>query len=122
MFGYACDDTPELMPLPIALSHRILARLTEARQNNEVTWLRPDSKSQVTVEYDGFTPVRIDTVVVSTQHDPSVTQTEIQDFIRDKIVAPLLPAELTSTPPTYHINPTGNFVVGGPHGDCGLTA
>ena len=121
MFGYACDDTPELMPLPIALSHRILARLTEARQNNEVTWLRPDSKSQVTVEYDGFTPVRIDTVVVSTQHDPSVTQTEIQDFIRDKIVAPLLPAELTSTPPTYHINPTGNFVVGGPHGDCGLT-
>ncbi|MEC8507172.1 MAG: methionine adenosyltransferase, partial [Planctomycetota bacterium] len=116
-----CDDTPELMPLPIALSHRILARLTEARQNNEVTWLRPDSKSQVTVEYDGFTPVRIDTVVVSTQHDPSVTQTEIQDFIRDKIVAPLLPAELTSTPPTYHINPTGNFVVGGPHGDCGLT-
>ncbi len=121
MFGYACDDTPELMPLPIALSHRILARLTQARQENEVSWLRPDSKSQVTVEYDGFQPIRIDTVVVSTQHSPDVTQAEIQEFIRDQIVAPLLPAELVTEPPTYHINPTGKFVVGGPHGDCGLT-
>ena len=83
--------------------------------------MRPDSKSQVTVEYDGFQPVRIDTVVVSTQHSPDVTQSEIQEFIRDQIVAPLLPAELVTEPPTYHINPTGNFVVGGPHGDCGLT-
>ncbi|MCL4135789.1 UNVERIFIED_CONTAM: hypothetical protein GTU68_027297, partial [Idotea baltica] len=91
MFGFACDDTEELMPLPIALSHKILARLNEARFNKEVSWLRPDSKSQVTVEYDGFTPVRIDTVVVSTQHDEDVTNEEIQSFIRTKIVEPLLP-------------------------------
>ena len=121
MFGYACDDTPELMPLPISLSHKILARLNDARFNGEVDWLRPDSKSQVTVEYDGFTPVRIDTVVVSTQHDDNVTNDEIKDFITNKIVEPLLPAELNKGDITYHINPTGKFVIGGPHGDCGLT-
>lgn len=121
MFGYACNETPELMPTPIALSHRILNRLTEARQNNEVSWLRPDSKSQVTVEYEGDKPIRIDTVVVSTQHSPDVSNQEIQAFIKDKIVAPLLPAELDKGDVTYHINPTGRFVVGGPHGDCGLT-
>ena len=121
MFGFACDDTEELMPLPIALSHKILARLNKARFGNEVEWLRPDSKSQVTVEYDGFKPVRIDTVVVSTQHSPGVTNEEIQDFIKTKIVEPLLPAELNKGDVTYHINPTGNFVIGGPHGDCGLT-
>ncbi|MEX0866426.1 MAG: methionine adenosyltransferase [Pirellulales bacterium] len=121
MFGYACNDTPELMPLPIALSHRILNRLTEARQQGEVDWLRPDSKSQVTVEFDGDKPVRIDTVVVSTQHSPDVTNDEIRSFIIEKVVKPVLPPAMVSDDITYHINPTGRFVVGGPHGDCGLT-
>ena len=121
MFGFACDDTEELMPLPISLSHKILARLNKARFDKEVDWLRPDSKSQVTVEYDGFKPVRIDTVVVSTQHDPGVDNETIQKFIREEIVQPLLPADLVQGDIKYHINPTGNFVIGGPHGDCGLT-
>ena len=121
MFGYACDDTPELMPLPIALSHRILNRLTEAREKGDVDWLRPDSKSQVTVEYEGHKPVRIDTVVVSTQHSPDVGQQEIRDYIIEQIVKPLLPKGLANGEVTYHVNPTGQFVVGGPHGDCGLT-
>ncbi|QDT01657.1 S-adenosylmethionine synthase [Rubripirellula lacrimiformis] len=121
MFGYACKDTPELMPLPIALSHRIINRITEARFNKEVDWLRPDNKAQVTVEYEGNTPVRIDTVVVSAQHSPDVTNEEIQKFIKEKIVLPELPADLVKGDIKYHINPTGKFVVGGPHGDCGLT-
>ncbi len=121
MFGYACNETPELMPLPIALSHRILNRLTEARQKGEVSWLRPDSKSQVTVEYEGNKPVRIDTIVVSTQHAPEVSNDEIRSFIIDTIIKPLLPTDLDTSHITYHINPTGRFVVGGPHGDCGLT-
>ena len=121
MFGFACNDTEELMPLPIALSHKILDRLNKARFDKEVDWLRPDSKSQVTVEYDGFKPVRIDTVVVSTQHDPGVDNETIQKFIREEIVQPLLPADLVQGDIKYHINPTGNFVIGGPHGDCGLT-
>ena len=121
MFGYACNDTPELMPLPIALSHRILNRLTEARKNGEVNWLRPDSKSQVTVAYEGNKPVRIDTVVVSTQHGPDVSHAEIKEFIIKKIIEPILPKELVKGEIKYHINPTGRFVVGGPHGDCGLT-
>lgn len=121
MFGYACNDTPELMPLPIQLSHQILNRLTQARQNGEVTWLRPDSKSQVTVEYEGGKPVRIDTVVVSTQHDAAVSQDEIRKFVVEKIVNPLLPKHLVNGKITYHVNPTGRFEVGGPQGDCGLT-
>jgi S-adenosylmethionine synthetase len=121
MFGYACNDTPELMPLPIALSHRILNRLTVARQKGEVKWLRPDSKSQVTVEYEGQTPVRIDTVVVSTQHAPDVSNEEIRSFIIEKIVKPELPGDMAGDDITYHINPTGRFEIGGPHGDCGLT-
>ena len=121
MFGFACDDTPELMPLPIALSHRILDRLTEARQQGEVDWLRPDSKSQVTVEYEGNRPKRIDTIVVSTQHSDKVSNEDIHDFVIEKIVKPILPAELDKGDITYHINPTGRFVIGGPHGDCGLT-
>jgi S-adenosylmethionine synthetase len=121
MFGYACDETPEFMPLPIALAHRILNRLTRVRQQGEVDWLRPDSKSQVTVEYDGDRAVRIDTVVVSTQHSPKVTQSQIADYVRNKVILPELPKELSSGNINYHINPTGNFVVGGPHGDCGLT-
>jgi S-adenosylmethionine synthetase len=121
MFGYACDETPELMPLPIALAHRILNRLTRARQTGEVSWLRPDSKSQVTVEYDGDRAVRIDSVVVSTQHDPSVTQYQIRDFVIRQVIQPELPAGLVNGDIKYFINPTGQFIVGGPHGDCGLT-
>jgi S-adenosylmethionine synthetase len=121
MFGYACNDTPELMPLPIALSHKILDRLTEARQRGEVNWLRPDSKSQVTVEYVDGKPARIDTVVVSTQHDAEVSQAEIREFVIEQIIKPLLPKKLVNGEITYHINPTGRFEVGGPHGDCGLT-
>jgi S-adenosylmethionine synthetase len=121
MFGYACNDTPELMPLPIALSHRILNRLTAARKRGDVKWLRPDSKSQVTVEYDGQTPVRIDTVVVSTQHSDDVSNEQIRKYIINEIIKPELPEHLVSGDITYHINPTGRFVVGGPHGDCGLT-
>nr|WP_262025200.1 methionine adenosyltransferase [Blastopirellula sp. J2-11] len=121
MFGYACNQTEELMPLPISLSHKILNRLTEARKAGEVNWLRPDSKSQVTVQFDGDKPVRIDTVVVSTQHCDSVTNAEIRSYIMNEIVKPLLPAELVDGDITYHINPTGKFVVGGPMGDCGLT-
>ena len=121
MFGYACDHTPELMPLPIALSHRITNRLTELRKQGDVAWLRPDSKSQVTVEFDGPRPVRIDTVVVSTQHSPDVSQKEIRDYVIEKVVKPVLPMELVNGDIRYHINPTGRFVTGGPHGDCGLT-
>ena len=122
MFGFACRDTEEeLMPLPIALSHRILDRLNNARFGNEVSWLRPDSKSQVTVEYDGLKPVRIDTVVVSTQHSPDVSNEDIQHFIVNDIINPLLPEDLVPGDITYHVNPTGRFVTGGPHGDCGLT-
>ena len=121
MFGYACNHTPELMPLPIALSHRILNRLTDIRLAGKCGWLRPDSKSQVTVEFDGFTPVRIDTVVVSTQHGPDVSNKEIRRFIIEEIVEPVLPKELIKGDITYHVNPTGKFEVGGPHGDCGLT-
>jgi len=121
MFGYACNDTPELMPLPIALSHRILNRLADARLKGDVDWLRPDSKSQVTVEYDGDKPVRIDTIVVSTQHAPHVSNEEIQQYIIEKIIKPELPTDLDTSNITYHINPTGRFVVGGPHGDAGLT-
>jgi S-adenosylmethionine synthetase len=121
MFGYACQDTPELMPAPIAISHRLLNRLTEARQKNEVDWLRPDSKSQVTIEFEGNTPVRIDTVVISTQHAPSVSNEDIRSYVIDEIIKPQLPAELVKGEIKYHINPTGRFVLGGPHGDCGLT-
>ena len=121
MFGYAINDTPELMPLPIALAHRITNALTDARKQGVVKWLRPDSKSQVTVEFDGNRPVRIDNVVVSTQHDEQVQQKEIHDFVRKQVIEPCLPPELVDGKIKYHINPTGRFVVGGPHGDTGLT-
>ena len=122
MFGYACDQTPELMPLPIALSHRIINRLTEARQNNEVDWLRPDAKSQVTVEYDSHNkPVGISAVVVSTQHHDKVSQKDIENFVISEVIKKSVSAELLSDKTKYHINPTGRFVVGGPHGDTGLT-
>jgi S-adenosylmethionine synthetase len=121
MFGFACNDTPELMPLPIALAHRVINRITELRQDGTIPWLRPDAKSQVTVEYDGFTPIRIDTVVVSTQHAPSVSQAEIVKTIREQVILPVLPGQLIDGSVKYYINPTGKFVIGGPHGDSGVT-
>jgi len=126
MFGYACNDTPEFMPLPIALAHRIINRITEARFNKEVPWLRPDSKSQVTIEFDGNRAVRVDTVVVSTQHADTingreVSNDEIRDFVINQIVKSCLPEDLDASKTKYYINPTGRFVRGGPHGDCGLT-
>ncbi len=121
MFGYACNQTEEFMPVPIALSHRILNRLTEARQKGEVNWLRPDSKSQVTVEYEGSVPVGISAVVVSTQHNEEVSQDDISQFIQESIVKETIPAALLNADTKYHINPTGRFVIGGPHGDTGLT-
>ncbi|MGE0377845.1 MAG: methionine adenosyltransferase [Planctomycetaceae bacterium] len=121
MFGYACNQTEEYMPLPIALSHRILNRLTEARQTGEIDWLLPDSKSQISVQYEDGKPVGITAVVVSTQHRASVEQAEIAATINDKIIRQTVPRELLTRNTKYHINPTGRFVVGGPHGDCGLT-
>ncbi len=121
MFGYACNDTEELMPLPIALAHRIINRVTDLRRDSGIAWLRPDAKSQVTIEYDGFRPVRVDTVVLSTQHSPDIEHPEIRKFIIDEVIKPSLPERLVTSDIKYHINPTGRFVVGGPHGDCGLT-
>jgi S-adenosylmethionine synthetase len=121
MFGFACNDTPELMPLPIALAHRIINRITELRQDGSIPWLRPDAKSQVSIEYDGYTPVRVHTVVVSTQHDPDVSHAEIEKTVKNEVVVPILPPELNDGSITYHINPTGKFVIGGPHGDSGVT-
>ncbi len=121
MFGYACNDTEELMPLPISLAHRILNRLTEARRKKEVPWLRPDSKAQVTIEYEDWTPLRVDAVVVSTQHHPDVTQEAIREFVIESIIKDIVPEALLQDDVTYHINPTGRFVTGGPQGDCGLT-
>jgi S-adenosylmethionine synthetase len=121
MFGFACRETAELMPMPIQLSHGLTRRLATARRSGELPWLRPDGKAQVSVEYDGKKPVRICTVVVSTQHDPEVSQEEIREGVIEKIVKPVIPAEYLDDSTVYHINPTGRFVIGGPHGDCGLT-
>ena len=121
MFGYACNHTPEFMPVPIALAHRIINKLTEVRQKRLVDWLRPDSKSQVSVEFRDGKAVGVTAVVVSTQHAASVSQAQIADFIKAEVIRPSVPAEWLTSATKYHINPTGNFVVGGPHGDCGLT-
>ncbi|MEZ5943868.1 MAG: methionine adenosyltransferase [Planctomycetaceae bacterium] len=121
MFGYACNQTPELMPLPIALSHRILNVLTDLRKAGDVNWLRPDSKSQVSIQYENGKAKAITAIVVSTQHAGSVSQADIRDYILSKVVPQTVPAELLSDTTQYHINPTGNFEIGGPHGDCGLT-
>ena len=121
MFGFACRETAELMPMPIQLSHGLTRRLATARRSGDLPWLRPDGKAQVSVEYDGKKPVRICTVVVSTQHDPEVSQEEIREGIIEKIVKPVIPADYLDDSTVYHINPTGRFVIGGPHGDCGLT-
>jgi S-adenosylmethionine synthetase len=121
MFGFACNETEELMPLPIALAHRIINRITLLRQDGTLPWLRPDAKSQVTIEYDGFTPVRVETVVVSTQHAPEVSQAEITSAITEQVIMPVLPKDLLNGTPNLYINPTGKFVIGGPHGDSGVT-
>jgi S-adenosylmethionine synthetase len=122
MFGFAVDETPELMPAPIMFAHRLTQRLATMRKSGQLPWLRPDGKAQVTVEYDGTTPVRIHTVVVSTQHSPDISTEELHAEIRARVIAPSLPAELFDPDDCIiHINPTGRFVVGGPHGDAGLT-
>ena len=121
MFGYACDETPELMPLPISLAHKMAKKLTEVRKNGTLPYLRPDGKTQVTVEYDDDKPVRIDTVVVSSQHDPDVSLDKIrEDIIRD-VIRPTLPEEMLDDDAKIYVNPTGRFVIGGPMGDSGLT-
>ena len=121
MFGYACNETEELMPLAISLAHKLTRRLSEVRKNGTLSYLRPDGKSQVTIEYDDDKVVRIDAVVLSTQHAPEITQEQIHADIMNHVILPVLPAELLDENTKYHINPTGRFVIGGPQGDSGLT-
>jgi len=121
MFGYACDETPALMPLPIDLAHRLGLKLSKMRKNKKLPWLQPDGKSQVTVEYIDGRAVRIDSIVISNQHSPGITQKEIRKEIIEKVCKPIVPKKYIKGPITYHINPTGRFVVGGPCGDTGLT-
>ena len=121
MFGYACTETETLMPAPIHYAHRLVERLAELRQKGEIKWLRPDAKSQITMEYDGERPTRVHTVVISTQHSPDVDQDTIRRTVIDKVIRAVIPANLLDEDTIYHVNPTGRFVIGGPHGDCGLT-
>lgn len=121
MFGYACDETPELMPLPISLAHKMAKKLTEVRKNGTLPYLRPDGKTQVTVEYDDDKPVRIDTVVVSSQHDPDTSLDKIREDIIREVIRPTLPEEMLDDDTKIYVNPTGRFVIGGPMGDSGLT-
>ena len=121
MFGYACDETDELMPMPIQLAHRLTQRLAEIRKSKKVNFLRPDGKSQVTIEYRNGRPARIEAVVVSTQHDEKVSNEELRDAIMAQVIKPILPAAMLDGKTKYHINPTGRFVIGGPMGDAGVT-
>jgi S-adenosylmethionine synthetase len=121
MFGYACNDTPELMPLPIALAHRMARRLAAVRKSGELPWLRPDGKTQVTIEYEHGVPKRVKTVVVSAQHDPDVRAERLRSEIIERVILPTIDKELRETDPIMHVNPTGRFVTGGPMGDAGLT-
>jgi S-adenosylmethionine synthetase len=121
MFGFACDETPELMPMPIMIAHKLVAHLAKVRKSGGILWLRPDSKSQVTVEYVDGTPRRIDSVVISTQHSPDVDQATIRNEVIEKVIMPVLPSKMIDESTQYHVNPTGRFVKGGPHGDTGLT-
>ena len=121
MFGYACSETKELMPLPIMLAHRLVRGLSSARRTGELDYLRPDGKSQVTVEYDGNRPVRVDTVVVSSQHSEEISTEQIREDVTTRIIKSIVPSELIDEQTTIHVNPTGRFVTGGPHGDAGVT-
>ena len=121
MFGYATDETPELMPMPIMYAHKLTQRLTKVRKNGALDFLRPDGKSQVTVEYENGTPCRVDAVVVSTQHKPDVTYEDLREAVIEEVVKKVIPAEMIDGDTRYFINPTGRFVVGGPMGDCGVT-
>jgi S-adenosylmethionine synthetase len=121
MFGYACHETAEFMPMPIAFSHQLTQRMATVRKNNTVNFLRPDSKSQVTIEYEDGKPKRVDTVVISTQHTPDVSHNSIKEAMIEEVIKKVIPAELMDDKTRFLINPTGRFVVGGPHGDCGLT-
>jgi S-adenosylmethionine synthetase len=121
MFGFACRETPELMPLPIMLAHKLTRRLSEVRKSNALDFLRPDGKSQVTIEYDGKRPVRAEAIVISTQHSPTISHGDLSEAIIEQVIKPVVPAELLDKNTKYHINPTGKFVIGGPQGDTGLT-
>jgi S-adenosylmethionine synthetase len=121
MFGYACNETDVLMPAPITYSHRLVQKQAEVRKNGTLPWLRPDAKSQVTFNYEGNAPVSINAVVLSSQHSPDVSMSDLRDGVMEEIIKPILPAELLSSDTQYHINPTGRFEIGGPMGDCGLT-
>jgi S-adenosylmethionine synthetase len=121
MFGYACDETPELMPLPITLAHKLARRLSDVRRSGELNFLRPDGKSQVSVEYVDGKPTRIDAVVISTQHHDSVSTEELREKVRKHVIDAVIPGDMVDANTKYHINPTGRFVIGGPHGDTGLT-
>ncbi len=121
MFGYACDETPELMPLPISLAHKLAKRLTQVRKDGTLSYLRPDGKSQVTVEYDGDTPVRVDAVVISSQHAPEIDMQQLREDIKREVILPVVPAQLVDENTKFFINPTGRFAVGGPQGDSGHT-
>jgi S-adenosylmethionine synthetase len=121
MFGYACNETEELMPMPIQLAHRLTQRLSEVRKNKKLPFLRPDGKSQVTVEYQDGKPVRVDCVVISTQHGEEVSNEKLRSEIMEHVIKPIVPANMLDAKTKYHINPTGRFVIGGPMGDAGLT-
>lgn len=121
MFGFACDETAELMPMPIQLAHRLTQRLTDVRKSSKVDFLRPDGKSQVTIEYRDSRPVRVDTVVISSQHSEKVSNADLRDAITEHVIRPIIPAAMLDSKTKYHINPTGRFVIGGPMGDAGLT-
>ncbi|MFN1680476.1 methionine adenosyltransferase, partial [Acinetobacter baumannii] len=121
MFGYASRETDVLMPAPISYAHRLMERQAELRRSGALPWLRPDAKSQVTFAYENGKPVRLDAVVLSTQHDPEITQTQLKEAVIEEIIKPIIPAEMFHAATKFHINPTGMFVIGGPVGDCGLT-
>ena len=121
MFGYACDETPELMPLPISLAHRLMENLSKLRKQKKLDFLRPDGKSQVTVRYVDGRPVGVTAVVISTQHNPNVAHAKIREAIIEELIRKTIPEQYLDKSTVFHVNPTGSFVIGGPHGDCGLT-